>query len=162
MKNCFIRTLTLLLLTSSLAFSWTFTQQDFNNLSKEQMKILDISYLVGSQKGFGATLATIALVETRASVHNDLNDNHICGVHQIDINYADILCETVASNPYISALLARDNFLFWYNGVAKQNWSKALIMYNGGYRHNPHGKEYLRRINLVYPIVYAHYNKDTK
>jgi len=148
---------TLLLLVPMLLSAWSFTDYDYYQLSREQRHNIDISYLVGIEKDLGLTLASIAIVETRATVSNDFNDNHICGVHQVSTDHVDVPCEAIESNVYLSAKLARENFLFWYNGPAKRNWRKALIMYNGGYRFNPHGHEYVKRIIQVYKVLELHY-----
>jgi len=148
----------LFLLLPILLNSWSFTEQDYQNLTPEQRYNIDISYLVGQEKDLGLTLASIALVETRATVANDSNSNAVCGVHQIHTDHVDIPCYAIESNVYLSAMLARDNFLFWYNGPANKSWRKALIMYNGGYHFNPHGNEYVRRITMVFKVLKEHYD----
>ena len=147
----------LILLLPIFLYSWSFTESNFHKLSPEQRYNLDISYLVGEEKDLGLTLAAIAIVETRATVSNDFNTNAVCGVHQIHTDHVNISCDALESNVYLSASLARDNFLFWYNGPANKSWRKALIMYNGGYRHNPHGQEYLKRILSVFKVLKEQY-----
>ena len=146
----------LILFLPLFLYSWSFTDYDFYQLSSEQRNNISISYLVGQEKDLGLTLASIAIVETRATVSKDFNANHICGVHQVSTNFVDVSCAAIESNVYLSAKLARDNFLFWYNGPAKKDWRKALIMYNGGYNFNPHGHEYVKRIIMVFKVLKEH------
>jgi len=152
---------TLLLLSFFLTslFSWSFTDYDYYQLTKEQRNNLDIIYMVGEEKDLGLTLGAISIVETRLDLATDTNRNHICGIMQLNSNYVDVPCEAIESNIYLSAKLARENFLFWYNGPAKRNWRKALIMYNGGYKFNHHGYEYVKRIIQVYKVLKLHYKK---
>ena len=114
-----------------------------------------MSQMVGEQHStkVGLYLMAIAIVETRAG-KRDFNVNHICGAHQLDINYAKVSCSVVESNHYVSAKLALANLLFWKEG---RTWDKALKMYNVGYTNHPHGKEYLRRIKLTIRILEKHY-----
>ena len=149
----------LLFLPIFLSAQWSFTEYDFYNLSKEQLRNVHTSYLVGQEKDLGLTLASIAIVETRATIANDFNDNHVCGVHQINTDHVEVPCKAIESNVYLTAKLAMENFLFWYHGPAKKDWSKALIMYNGGYKFNPHGHEYIRRIAMVFKVLKEHYDK---
>lgn len=152
-----MKILTLYLLLTTWLFSWEFTKYDYYQLTEEQRKNLDIIYMVGEEKNLGLLLSAIGIVETRLDLTIDTNKNHICGIMQININYVDISCEAVESNVYLSAKLALQNLLFWYNGPANQNWNKALIMYNGGYNFNPHGHEYISRIMQVLNILKQYY-----
>ena len=141
-------------------FSWSFTEYDYYQLTKEQRNNLEIIHLVGIEKDLGLTLAAIGIVETRLSVKNDRNNNHVCGVMQINTKWLDrnISCKAIESNIYLSAKLAMENFLFWYHGPANKDWRKALVMYNGGYNFNPHGHEYVKRIVMVMRVLKEHFD----
>ena len=140
-----------LTLSICLSFGWEFNKTHLENLTEQQKEILRISYLVGAEKDLGLTLASIAVVETRVGKF-DFTNNHICGVHQININYVKAKCKVVESNPYISAKLARDNLMFWLK-IRKGDLKKAIRMYNVGYLNHPHQYVYLNRVYKVKKVL---------
>lgn len=147
----------------SLLFSWSFTERDLKNFSPEQLEILQVSYLVGSKEDLGLTIAAIAVVENMANL-KDNNPNHICGPHQIDIEYASASCEALESNPYYSAKLSLENFMFWeyrtyYNPKknsqrkVKRTWRDQVRMYCVGYTGDAHGPIYVNKVIKAYKVL---------
>lgn len=154
--------LALSLLTTSL-LAWDFTKEDLANFSPAQMEVITTSILVGETKGYGLTLAAISIVENMARM-KDTNNNHICGPHQVDINYSKAKCKTLESNAFYSAKLALNNLLHWeyrtyYNRATnrrtrvKRSWRQMIAMYCVGYTNDPHGPIYANRVAKAYKIL---------
>lgn len=143
----------LLLLVPFILNAWTFKLTDIDNYSQKQLETLRVSYLVGYEKDLHLTLTSIAVVESRAGKF-DFNDNHICGAHQLNTDFTESTCESLESNPFVSALEARDNFMYWYRYSG--SWRQAIKHYNGGFNTTTHGKEYLRRVLVVMKQIKEH------
>lgn len=148
----------LILLLPLLLNAWSFTKADLDNLSYEQRYNLAVSYAVGYQSNQALDLATISIVETRATIKNDNNPNHICGVTQINTNFSQYTCEELEADIHLSAQEALNNLNFWKKKYPNSTKAERLGYYNGGDIFiNPHKQEYLRRFNLVYNILKKYY-----
>lgn len=126
---------------------WKFTTEDLSTMSDEQREILSMARQLGDTYGLGDTLVYIAGVETRFGEEESKTNTH-CGVMQISKKYARTTCKVLKDNLYLNMMLAIKNLKYWLD-VHDGNMRKALVAYNGGYKDNPHGKEYLRRIDQV-------------
>lgn len=146
-----------MLMALSMSYAkWTYTLDDLLKLSPAQIEVLRVSYLVGESKDLGYTLQAISIVENNARM-TDKNKNRICGPHQVDYVYAETTCEALESNPYVSAMAALGNLLFWQKKYKGIDWRTNLIYYNGGdVNYNKHGPEYIRRVSLVYKLLRKH------
>lgn len=146
----------LVLLLPMFLSAWTFDIKQLYTYSPYQKEVLRQSYLVGDQYDIGLTLSAIAIIETRAGKF-DFKKNHICGPHQINTNFTSTSCEALESNPFLSALEAKESFLYWYN--YSKTFTKAIKHYNAGFKLVPHSKIYYNRFMLVFNTLRA--NKQT-
>lgn len=154
--------LLLLILVPILGFSWNFTKADYYSLNEKQLEVLEISQLVGEQKGYGRTLRVIAIIETIAGkLHR--KKNNICGPHQVAVSsvkkrHPELegtqkeICETIKDNPYVSAKLSLEEIMYW-SKVYKGNKEKIVKAYNGGWDTTQHGDEYYSRFKKVDKVL---------
>ena len=148
----------LIIILPLLLNAWSFTKADLDNLTYEQRYNLAVSYAVGYQDNQALDLATTSIVETRASVRNDTNPNHICGVHQINIKFSQYTCEELEEDVHLSAKEALNNLNFWKRKYPNSTRAERFGYYNGGDVYpNPHKQEYLRRFNMVYKVLKNNY-----
>lgn len=149
-----------IILCFSFLTAWEFTDEDYDNLDESQLDLLKMSYIVGEEKSLGYTLQAIAIVENYLLM-KDNNKNHICGPHQLNINFTLATCRTLENNSYASSKLALKNLLLWKRKYPGITWKKMLIYYNGGDKYfNPHGKEFVRRVTVAYAIVTKRYIRN--
>lgn len=147
-----------ILIIPYLLFGWSFTKAHYSSLSDAQMSVIDVSYEIGQPYGLGLTLATIAIVETRADHSFDKNKNHVCGVHQINTDFTEETCEELESSYATSAEASLANLLFWKKKYPNASLDQILTYYNGGdVYENPHKEEYLRRVVNVYTVLKKNY-----
>lgn len=130
---------------------WKFTTDDLYTMSYNEKEILSMAREVGYTHGLGDALVHIAAVETRFGKFKSLNNTH-CGPMQISTKHSGATCRALRDNVFLSMILAVKNLKYWLD-VHDGNMKKALVAYNGGYGYNPHGKEYLRRINQVKYVI---------
>jgi hypothetical protein len=126
---------------------WEFTTDDLYTMSYEKKEIFSMAREIGYTYGLGDALVHIAAVETRFGEFKSKNRTH-CGAMQVSARWAGTTCKALRDNLYLSMMMAVKNLKNWLD-VYDGNMEKALVAYNGGYGYNPHGKEYLRRINQV-------------
>lgn len=145
----------ILLIFAIYANAWTFNQKHFSQLTPAQLNVLDITYLTGALTShrLGEYLTAISVVETRAGKF-DFNDNHICGHMQVSTHYTLATCKMLEDGPYLSALEAKDNFLYWLKQT-NGDYDKAAQHYNAGWKLVPHSKIYLFRIHSVLKTIRA-------
>lgn len=149
--------------------SWSFTKQDFLELTEKQKSNLDLVYKIGEEKGYGLVLASMAVVENNLKKF-DTSNNHICGILQVDIRYFDdVSCEALEDNHVLAIRLGLINYMSWLtkytyvNGVivgSKRSKYNAIRMYNVGYTKDPFGHEYVKRVKKVQNILKEYYGKN--
>ena len=138
---------------------WQFTTDDLYTMSYKEKEILGMAREIGQSYGLGDALVLIAGVETRFGRFKSTTNSH-CGVMQISTKGSGTTCRALRDNLYLSMMLAVKNLKYWLD-VYDGNMRKALVAYNGGYGYNPHGKEYLKRIDQVkYAIRLVERNGD--
>lgn len=130
---------------------WEFTTDDLYTMSYKEKEIFSMAREIGYTHGLGDALVHIAAVETRFGVFKSMNKSH-CGPMQISTGWSKTTCKALRDNIYLSMMLAVKNLKYWLD-VYDGNMRKALVAYNGGYGYNPHGKEYLRRIDQVKYVI---------
>ncbi len=159
-----LKKIILLILMMSLGLlaedsKWQFTTDDLYTMSYKEKEILSMARQIGYTYGLGDALVHIAAVETRFGVLKSKNNSH-CGPMQISRKHSGTTCKALRDNLYLSMMLAVKNLKYWLD-IYDGNMKKALVSYNGGYGYNPHGKEYLRRIDQVkYAIKLVERNGD--
>ncbi len=137
----------LVLLMVGILNAWEFTKEDLHDLSVKQKETLLLAKEIGYMYGLGDALVHIAGVETRFGKYRNSKKTH-CGPMQISTYHAGVTCKVLRDNIYLSMVLAAQNLKYWLS-VYDNDMDKALIGYNGGYDDNPHGSEYLERIEKV-------------
>lgn len=153
--------LLILLLPMLVLADLKFTKHDLERITPYQQMVLDLSYLVGEEKGVGLDIAAIAIVETTLGKFN--KPNHICGPHQIDYRYTKYSCQQIEDNPVLSAKLATKNFLSWKYGrtksgkIFKRSVSKQHRMYNVGYLNDPFQWTHWKKIRQAKQLLRKHY-----
>lgn len=130
---------------------WMFTADDLYTMSYNEKEIFSMARKIGYAYNLGDALVHIAAVETRFGELKSKNNSH-CGPMQISRKYSGTTCKALRDNIYLSMILAAKNLKAWLV-VHDGNMRKALVSYNGGYGYNPHGKEYLRRIDQVRYVI---------
>lgn len=138
---------TLGLFASTESGKWKFTTEDLYTMDSKEKEILSIARQVGYAHGVGDALVHIAGVETRLGSVKSISRYH-CGSMQVSTKWAGVSCNALENNIYLSMELAVKNLKGWLV-YHKGDMRKAMVSYNGGYGYNPHGKEYLRRIDQV-------------
>lgn len=141
----------------SVAKTWDFTEHDLHNLTMEQKDIIDMAKMIGYRDGLGDALIYIAAVETRFGKFKNPSFKH-CGVMQISVYHSGVTCHVLRDNLYLNMELASKTLRYWlkiYNG----DLEKAFMSYNGGYGYNPHGKEYIARLEKV-KLVFTNLKND--
>lgn len=146
-----------LILMISIVKAWDFTEYDLYNLDMEQKEIIEMAKMIGYRDGLGDALVHIAAVETRFGKYKNPKFRH-CGVMQVSVYYSGVTCHALRDNLYLNMELASKNLRYWLK-VHKGNMEKALVSYNGGYGYNPHGKEYLARLEKV-KLAFARLKRD--
>lgn len=154
MKN--IKKIILLILMMALGLlandsKWEFTTDDLYTMSYNEKEILSMAREIGYTYGLGDALVHIAAVETRFGKFKSVNNSH-CGPMQVSTRWSGTTCKVLRENLYLNMMMAVKNLKYWLD-VYDGNMRKALVAYNGGYGYNPHGKEYLRRIDQVRYVI---------
>lgn len=139
------------ILVNILYSSWTFTKDDLDNMNDYQRDVYYMAKTIGESNGLGDALVKISAVETRLGLLR-ANNGKYCGPMQIAVRYHGVSCDAVRTNTYLSMKIAVDELKYWLR-VHNGDMDKAYVSYNGGHSENPHGKEYLRRINLVGKVL---------
>lgn len=141
--------------------SWSFTQQDFNDLTLQQKDIIKKSYWIGKPYGLENTLAAISIVETRAGEFPDKSRNSICGAHQVNVHIVKEnmktlssprdICKALQDNPVLSAIVALDILMYWKEN--SKTYKTMLFRYNRGWQEMPHDEEFYRRLVMVLRVL---------
>lgn len=165
-----MKALALLLFLMTYGISWSFTQEDYNNLTPLQKTIIKDSFYIGKPYSLGHTLATLAIVETKAGTHTDTTKNRICGPHQISVHVAlkqanskgspKKLCKEVEENSKLSAIMALANIQYWQAHSSSQR--QMIWRYNRGWLKSKHDKEFIKRFDMVMKVLLRNKIEDLK
>lgn len=140
------------------------------NLGEDQIEVLKAVYKIGKPRGYGETLAAIALVESGAGRYLVNPRTGDYGVMQINLKTASartkqhtskkindtnktIIKNTLLKNIHFGAAYAMLELDFWkksHNG----NMSKMVASYNGGYNYKaPAPQQYAKKISTARVVV---------
>lgn len=123
------------------------------DLTDEQKYVLVRAYEIGNERGYGLTLAAIALKESRAGKYLVNNRSKDYGVfqnniksttrriemltgHKMDWKTVQALKTELVSSLETSANYAMMELEYW-DRVHKGNWRRVVESYNAGYGRNP-------------------------
>ncbi|MGL6228596.1 MAG: transglycosylase SLT domain-containing protein [Culicoidibacterales bacterium] len=140
------------------------------NLDPDQVQVLKTVYKVGKARGYGETLAAIALVESSAGRYLVNPRTGDYGVMQINLKTASartaqhtskkinstnqrIIKDTLLKNIEFGATYAMLELDFWKKSH-KGNVNKMMASYNGGYNYKaPAPQSYVKKINKARATV---------
>ena len=139
-------------------------------LAEDQIEVLKAVYKIGKPRGYGETLAAIALVESGAGRYLVNPTTGDYGVMQINLKSAsartnqhtskkindsnrNIIKNTLLKNVQFGAAYAMMELDFWKKSH-KGNMHKMVASYNGGYNYSkPVPQLYAKKISTARAVV---------